>query len=301
MKNESVIRTEGLSRDFGSVRAVDELTLAVEQGRIIALLGPNGAGKTTFMNLVTGRLEPTAGKAWVFERQSRKLSKDVCARIADMGDRSEPNRWATLKQLRDLQADAAIEFDLRLFEQFCKKRNLSLRSTYGTLSKGQRRWVLASLVLASKAELLLLDEPADGLDPSARRELYDHIRDYVTQGNATAVVATHVIGDIERVADEVAIIDRGRLILHASLEDLREELKEIELPGDSAVPEMGPDVELLASKVEAGTRIVWIRCRNMANQALAGQLGGHTVIRNVSLETLYLVMTETRNQVIEPS
>ena len=228
-----VIRTEGLGRDFGRKQAVEDLTLAVEQGKVIALLGPNGAGKTTLLNLVSGRLAPSNGKAWVFAQDSRRLTPDSTSRIAQMTDRSEPHHWATLKDLMNLQKGATPGFDRGFAEHICTKRDLPLKGTYGTLSKGQKRWVLASLALASDAGLLLLDEPADGLDPSARRELYNHVRDYVTRKNATAVVATHIIGDIERIADEVAIINGGHLALHASLEDLREQVKEIELPADT--------------------------------------------------------------------
>jgi ABC-2 type transport system ATP-binding protein len=285
------IRTEGLSRDYGSLRALNNANLTVESERVVALLGPNGAGKTTFLNVLMGLLEPTEGKAWVLGADSRDLPKAVARRIGYMGDRDEPPRWATAKHLIGLQAGASGEFARELAERFLAKRGLGVKSAYGALSKGQKKWVRASLVLAGRPDLLLLDEPAEGLDPSARRDLYDQLRDYVTENDATAVVTTHIISDIERIADDVAVINKGLVVTYAALEDLREQVREIQLENAEAAPQFDDPIEVLGNKAVPGGLLVWVRCPTDAHKTLEQACGKKAVIRSVGLETFYLAMT----------
>jgi len=225
--SDAPIRTEGLSRDYGRHHALAVVDLTIEKGRIVALLGPNGAGKTSLLRLLMGLLEPTMGQSRVLGDLSRNLPGPTAAKIGYMGDTDEPPFWSTIRQLMHLQVGCSVHFDRASFLQSMKARNLAPSNRYGSLSKGQKKWVRAALVLAGDPQVLLMDEPAEGLDPSARQGLYDELRDRVTESEATAVVATHIIGDIERIADDVAIIDRGRVIVHAALEDLREQVREV--------------------------------------------------------------------------
>lgn len=290
--NEIAIKTENLSRDYGRLRALNTVELSIESGRVVALLGPNGAGKTTFLRTVMGLLEPTEGKAWILGSDSRALTEDVACRIGYMGDGDEPPRWATARQLIRLQAGASRQFDIKRAEQFLAKRGLGPGSTYGSLSKGQKKWVRSCIVLAGNPQVLLLDEPAEGLDPSARRSLYDELRDYVTDSDATAIVTTHIIADIERISDDVAIINKGHVITYAALEDLREQVREIELAGGEKTLQFAGDIEVLGSKDVPGGSLVWVRCPQEARHILEQTCPKKTAIRSVGLETFYLAMTE---------
>jgi ABC-2 type transport system ATP-binding protein len=289
--SEPAIRCRELKRDFGRVRAVDRIDLAVETGRVVALLGPNGAGKSTLLKLVSGLLEPTAGEAEVFGEDVRALSESDAARLIAMHENHEPPRWATAARLFDLQAAASPQFDRARAEAFCRERDLSLSKPYGTLSKGQKRWVLAAATLAARADLMLLDEPADGLDPSARRRLYDALRETTNTHESTAVVATHIIHDIERVADDVAIIDRGRLRLFAPLEDLREQVREVELPAGAALDALPPEIESLGTRTVGDTTLVWLRAA-ASEEAIREIAGPEALVRPVGLEALFLALTE---------
>ena len=137
-----------------------------------------------------------------------------------------------------------------------------------------------------------MDEPADGLDPAARRGLYDHIRDHVNATDATALIATHIISDIERIADDVAIIHGGRLLLHEPLEELREQVREIELPGTAELPTTAPPLDILAQR--DGEKVTLLLVRSAADdQQLIDQLPARAVVRPVNLDTLYLALTES--------
>lgn len=292
--SDHAVRTAGLSRKFGQAKVLDQLNLVVPRGTILTLLGPNGAGKTTLLRILMGLIEPTGGQAFTLGSPSRLPAVEVAGRIAYVGDRCEPPDWATPALLEDLQADASDAFDKPLFHAYCQRREIPSKRAYGSLSKGQRRWLLTSLALASRPELMLLDEPADGLDPAARKSLYEAIRDHVNGCEATAIVTTHVIGDVERVADDVAILDAGRLLLHAPLEDLRECVRQVEMPVRDAALDLGEVGSVLGGLQAGATRIVWIKRDGLADDELRRRFGTGVVIRHVDLETLYLAVAEHR-------
>jgi len=292
--SDHAVQTTELGRDFGEVKALDGLSLAVPRGTILTLLGPNGAGKTTLLRILMGLIEPTRGQAFVLTAPSRAQPAGVAGCIAYVGDRCEPANWASPTMLEDLQAGASKTFDRALFRDYCKRRDLSLRRPYGSMSKGQRRWVLTSLALACRPELVLLDEPADGLDPAARKALYDAIRDHVNENDATAIVTTHILGDVERVADEVAIIDAGRLILHAPLEDLRDRVRQVEIPASTSPPDLSEVASVLGCVRLGATSIVWIKRNGLDDDDVRRRLGAGVTIRHVGLEALYLAIAEHR-------
>jgi ABC-2 type transport system ATP-binding protein len=290
--SELAIETKDLTRDYGKFRALDQATLAIEQGRVLALLGPNGAGKTTLLHLLMGMLEPSMGIAKVLGSDCRCLPAGTVSRVGYVGDGEEPPYWAKIRQLMRVQAGASESFNREFFQRFLAKHELKPSRVFGTLSKGQKKWVRAGLALAARPRVILLDEPAEGLDPSARQSLYDELRDHINESNATAIVATHIIGDIERIADDVAIIDHGKLLIHASLEDLRDQVREFELGADDPMPELGDAYEVLGSKKTAGTTLVWLRSSPDQASALPALLPAHTQLRTVGLEAFYLAMTE---------
>jgi len=290
-----------LTRDFGRIRALNALNLAASPGRVVALLGPNGAGKSTFLRLAAGLLESTGGEVRILGHSSRKLPPDVSSRMISVGEAQDPPRWATIRGLLALQAGASAKFDRRLAETLCGERQLDLNRPFGALSKGQKRWVLSVLALAGGPELILMDEPADGLDPSARRTLYDMIREHVNDRDATVIAATHIIGDIERVADDVAIMDHGRLALYASLEDLREQVREVELPEAPTPSDLGEGIDLIAHRPVDGAVLAWVRCRRESPAGLERRLGDRAVCRTVGLEALYLAIAENRPRIAQQS
>jgi ABC-2 type transport system ATP-binding protein len=284
--SEYVIKAKGLTRRFDRILALDGLDLDVESGNIIALLGPNGAGKTTFLRLLMGLLEPSEGRASVLGEDTRDLSHAVAARVGYMADTAEPPKWLTVDQLVDLKASVTPKFDHHRIKDWLK---VPRGSQYGTLSKGQKKWVRAGITLAAKPDLMLMDEPAEGLDPSSRRALYDHLRDYVNEHQATVVVTTHVISDIERVADDVAILRRGKLVLHGLLEDLREEVREVRIPKDQKPVVWPESVVLLGQETGTHEQLYWVRG---APGVLETVPLDRADIKPVSLEHLYFLMTE---------
>ncbi len=292
---EIVIETSELCRDYGRFRALDKVSLSIEQGLIVALLGPNGAGKTTLLHLLMGLLEPTCGNAKVLGSDSRSMSKEIVAQIGYMGDSDEPSGWVTAKNLIAMQKESSARFDIGYIKKFLSDRRLPLNKTFGSMSKGQKKWLRAGLVLASQPKVLILDEPAEGLDPSARHELYDCLREYITEFSATAIVATHIIGDIERVADDVAVIHNGNIVTYSCLEDLRDEVSEIYLSENHLPSALADSFELIGEKEVAGGSLFWVRSKKNGHKELRNLLGEQSKVRRVDLQTFYLALTENDN------
>ncbi len=294
--NEPLLEVNHVCRPYDGKLAVDHVTLNVPAGTITALLGPNGSGKSTLFKIIAGLLEPSEGETLLLSHSTRSLTKDMRSQIAVMIDGHQPPNWASPKRLLQLQEEACAEFDRAFAEDLLQRAGIRLTKRFGALSKGQRRWVLTTLALATKAPLLLLDEPADGLDPKARGLLYETLRMLVNEGDRAAMVATHILTDIGAVADDIAILREGRLIMHESLEALREEVCELTLPPGSE--SLQDDVEYLAKMPDEASRRYLMR-RPQAEALLESDV--RIQIQPVPLESLYLNLTGSAGEKEEES
>ncbi|HUY49368.1 MAG TPA: ABC transporter ATP-binding protein [Streptosporangiaceae bacterium] len=221
---EPVVRAESLSKSFGRVLALDGLSLDVRAGEVLGFLGPNGAGKTTTLRLLMGYLRPSAGSARVHGLDSWTGSVAVHARTGYLpGDlRLWPRMSARaiaghLARLRGLNHDPGTA-------DLAKRLDVDLDRPVGELSKGNRQKVGVLLALLGDPELLLLDEPTSGLDPLVQQEFHLVLRERVEAG-AAVMLSSHVLSEVERVADRVAIIRSGRLLMLESLAGLRQKAR----------------------------------------------------------------------------
>ena len=189
-----------------------------------------------------------------------------------------------------LKSCVSHRFDWKLATSLCEQHKISTASRWRTLSKGQRRWTLLVAALASGADLLLLDEPADGLDVATRRELYGLLREQANERGVTSIIASHIIADVERIADDVVILANGRVRLHSPLEQLRDEVFEVELPLETDNSAITPLAEIISSRKRDDVLIAVIRFRSLylAEQEFPDEISR----RRVSLEDLYLAYTQ---------
>jgi ABC-2 type transport system ATP-binding protein len=288
---EHIVETENVVRDFGKRRAVDGISLTLAPGQILALIGPNGAGKTTLLKVLAGLISPTTGEARVMGQPSFPPCANVAAHVGCVLDGAEPPPRTRVRQVLDLRAAVDRAFNTPRAVQLCEGHDIGLNQRWHTLSKGQRRWVLAVSALAAGAALLLLDEPADGLDPAARQELYGMLRDEANERNTAAIVASHILADVERVADEVAIIQRGHLKLRGNLEELRDSVREVEFAADvNPTTALPSGAQLLGSEKSETTQTLWIAYKSESSADLP--VPNEIERRAVNLERLYFVITE---------
>lgn len=213
MTTEDVIQVKALGKAFGDNLALHGLDLAVPRGSVFGLLGRNGAGKTTLLRAIMGLLAIDRGVVRVFGEELPKASIETRARVAYVPQSAQLFGELSLKQHARLLTRFYPRFDLALAAHFAERIDVEWERSLAKLSQGNQRKAAVVLALASGAELILLDEPAAGLDPLARRELYDLVIERLGEGGETTVVlSSHLVGDLERLADRVAIIDEGRTL-----------------------------------------------------------------------------------------
>ena len=290
MNAEPAIVAIGLGRDFGTTPVLRDVNLTVAPGRVCALLGPNGAGKTTLLKLLMGLIEPSYGNAMLLNNSCWPAAHCVVSRTGCLLDGFEPPPSTRLKHLLSLSESAGPSFNQPRALQLLESHGLKPSRSWSSLSKGQKRWVLLVLLLCRGCEILLLDEPADGLDPQTRIELYQLIRREANDRNITVLVATHVLSDIERVADEVCILHRNSILLQSDLEELREQLWILEcdlVPPDGWLPRGVELVKAAASVVgENGFML-----RDHDDVLNAQPLPNEVRRRRATLEEFFLAVT----------
>lgn len=211
MRLMAVIVVEHLTKQFGSLVAVNDISFEVQHGEIFGMLGPNGAGKTTTLEIIEGLQEPTSGKTWVLGFDSHKESEQVKQKIGVQLQASSYFDFLTLREILNLFASFyghTVDADAMLDSVgLLEKRNSLVKYLSG--GQKQRFSMVASLV--NDPEIVFLDEPTTGLDPQARRHLWDFIKDINSQGK-TVILTTHYIEEAQLLCDRVAIIDVGRII-----------------------------------------------------------------------------------------
>ena len=214
-----VLQATGLTKRYQSPPALDSLMLQLPQGRIIGLLGPNGSGKTTFLKLAAGLLTPTAGGLTICGEPVGETTK---AMVSYLPDRPYFSRQRKIRELLDFFQDFYADFDRDRAEHMLHALGISPESRVKTLSKGNQEKVQLVLVMSRRAKLYLLDEPIGGVDPAAR----DYILNTIITNydpEATVLLSTHLIADVERVLDEFVFLHNGKVIRSGNADEVREE------------------------------------------------------------------------------
>ncbi len=237
----AVIEAQGLRKAYGQTIALAGVDLAVEEGRIVGLIGPNGAGKSTALQAMLGLLP--------FEGQLKVLSLDpwtqrdaLMSQVCFIADVAVLPRWLKVSDAVDYVAGVHPRFDRDKADALLAKTTIKRTSRVGQLSKGMTAQLHLALVMAIDAKLLVLDEPTLGLDILYRKSFYDSLlNDYFDQ-NRTIIVSTHQVEEIQHILTDVVFIDRGRIVLNASMEAFEARYVEVMVGADrvEAARKLGP-------------------------------------------------------------
>jgi ABC-2 type transport system ATP-binding protein len=218
-----VIRMTEVTRGYpGQVRGVARLDLAVPEGATVGLVGRNGAGKTTTLRLAMGMLRPDLGEVRVFGRDPFREGEIVRRDVGFMAEELELPSVLTPADLIALCRDLYPTWDREFEEELVGRLELPVDRRLGGLSKGQKRQAALVVAVAHRPKLLLLDEPGGGLDPVVRREFLETVVRLVTDAQTTVVFSSHVLPEVERIADRIAVIHEGRVLLTDEMDLLRE-------------------------------------------------------------------------------
>ncbi len=214
-----LLKCENLSKRYGDVLALNRINLTIESGKIIGLLGPNGSGKTTLIKLINGLLVPSGGTILVGGYKPDTESKKLVSYLPDNNFLPE---WMTVNQIVELFVDFYADFRPELAYELLRTLGISVKSKMKSLSKGNKEKICLILAMSRNAQFYVLDEPIAAVDPATR----DYVISTILNNHnpeASVLISTHLIADIEPVLDEAIFINKGEIILHKSVEEIREE------------------------------------------------------------------------------
>lgn len=214
-----LLRCDRVTKTFGTTTALNNVSFTLDSGKIVGLLGPNGSGKTTLIKLINGLLTPNAGNLLI---EGELPGPSTKAKVAYLPDNIYLNSWMTVKQIVEYFDDFYEDFLPERAYEMLSRLDISPDRRLKTLSKGNKEKVCLILVMSRQAKLYVLDEPIAGVDPAARDYVISTIINNYNP-EATVLISTHLIADIEQILDEVLFIRNGDLVLQKTVDEIREE------------------------------------------------------------------------------
>ena len=216
-----ILQIKNLSKTIDKKEILKDINLNISSGKIIGLLGKNGVGKTTLIKLINDLLTPTTGEITI---KGNKIGVETKKLISYLPERTYLNKQMKVSEVLDYFKDFYDNFDYEKAKKLLKDLNLDINQKLSKMSKGMQEKVQLVLVMSRKADLYILDEPLGGVDPATRDYILDTILSNFNE-NASVIISTHLISDIEKILDEVIFIDKGKVILQSEADKLRNKEK----------------------------------------------------------------------------
>lgn len=229
----SLVSARNVSKFYGDVKAVDDVSFDIEKGKITGLIGPNGAGKTTLLKAVLG-LTDCQGSLSVLGLDPFRQRKELMQNICFIADVAVLPRWIRVKQLLDFIEDVHPRFSRSRAEELLTQTKIRANSKVRQLSKGMVTQLHLSIIIAIDAKLLVLDEPTLGLDIIFRKEFYGNLLNDYFDGERTIIITTHQIEEIENLLTDLMFINDGKIVLNTSMEDVPDQYVELLASGENA-------------------------------------------------------------------
>ena len=229
----SIVSARNVSKSYGAVKAVDDISFEIEKGRIMGLIGPNGAGKTTLLKALLG-LTDCQGSLSVLGLDPFRQRKELMQNICFIADVAVLPRWIRVNQLLDFLQAIHPRFSRSRAEELLAKTKILPKAKVRELSKGMVTQLHLSIITAIDAKLLVLDEPTIGLDIIFRKEFYSNLLNDYFDEERTIIITTHQVEEIENLLSDVMFINDGRIVLDSSMDDLPEQYVELMTSGDNA-------------------------------------------------------------------
>ena len=227
-----MIELRNLTKTFGAFKALDDLTMTVPKGTVYGLVGPNGAGKSTAIRCMVGVYRPDSGSV-TMDGEIVYENPDLKARIGYIPDDIFYFPAATLEEMRRFYQGIYPDFDNELFERLYEIFNLPHKTPIRRFSKGMQKQAAFHLAICCKPDVLILDEPVDGLDPVMRRQVMGLILADVAERGTTVLISSHNLRELEDVCDHVGIMDHGKMLLEKSLADMQGSTHKLQMVGDA--------------------------------------------------------------------
>jgi ABC-2 type transport system ATP-binding protein len=287
--DDNAIETRGLGRKFGKFEAVKDVNLTVPKGTVFGLLGVNGAGKSTVIKMVMGHLRPTAGEIRVLGRALGEDLLGIRRRVAYVSENRYMYDWMTVEESIRFTRAFHETWDDRKAADLLKRFSLPAGKKVRQLSRGNRARLCLLLALSFNPELIVLDEPTSGLDPIVRRDFIENIVAEIAEEGKTVLFSSHIVEEVERVADYVGIMDEGRLLMVSTIDDIKLTYKRVRYATNGTRPEVAGVPGVLM--VENGRHEQILTVHGFGDETL--HLLGERGVRNpevlpISLEDIFV-------------
>lgn len=217
MSNMKLLEIKDLNKSFDNKEILKDINLSIQRGKIIGLLGKNGVGKTTLIKLINDLLTPTSGEILI---NGQKIGVETKKEISYLPERTYLNKQMKVSEVISYFEDFYDNFDSKKAKKLLKDLDLDINQKLTKMSKGMQEKVQLVLVMSRSADLYILDEPLGGVDPATRDYILDTILSNFNE-NASVIISTHLISDIEKILDEVIFIDKGKIVLQSDADKLR--------------------------------------------------------------------------------
>lgn len=300
---ESIVEIQGLSRKFGAMRALDEINLTVEPGLVYGLVGSNGAGKSTLIKHILGLMRAQQGTVRTFGLDPVRHPVEVLGEIGYLSEDRDLPDWMRIHELLNYTSAFYPRWDQDYAEELLRTFDLDPRKKVKNLSKGMRAQAGLIVAVAHRPRLLLLDEPSTGLDAVVRKDILNAIVRAVADDGRTVVFSSHLLDEVEQMSDRVFMIDRGRLALEGSVDEIRAGHFVVDVRLHSATPIVPQTLGVLS------TEVVGSQCRlvSMAQEESTETMRatmesrGYEVLhlRNATLQEVFVARVgRNRSQVV---
>ena len=289
---ETIIESEALTKSYRWKAAVHHLDIRLAAGRACAFLGRNGAGKTTTIKMLAGLIRPTSGRAFLFGRDSQSLGPEDWMKIGYVSENQELYDWMTGEQLIAFTAKLYPSWDREFENYLIEKLDLPLQRRISRCSRGEKVKLALLLAMAFRPRLLILDEPFAGLDPLVRAEFLDSVLEITRQNDWSIFFSTHDIDDVEKLADDIIIIDEGCLQVSEPLDSLLERFRNVDIIGNH--PPVSVSAEILGlTREENHSRFVHTSFDENTESALKSSFPGADVtITSMSLKEIFITLAK---------
>jgi ABC-2 type transport system ATP-binding protein len=289
MPGKCVLEMRGVSKLYSKRPVLDRLNLAVPRGTVVGLLGKNGAGKTTLLRAALGMARVDHGTVTILDEPAWTLSASAKQQIGYVPQSPQLYPWMRVEQIIAYTASFYRHWNRALVERLVRQWEVPLGRRAGTLSVGELQKLALVLALGHEPALLVLDEPVAALDPSARREFLKVVLEIAAGGERTVIFSTHITSDLERVADRVAILQRGAISFFGELGELKDQVKRLAITSANSFPGQISLPGLISQKIEGKQALVTTRAWS---PALAGQLESEwhaeVEVQDLNLEEIFL-------------
>ncbi len=232
--NSATVEASNLRKAFGQKQVLQDMSFGVSPGDVVGVLGKNGAGKTTLLELMLGFTAPTAGAIRVFGHESHRLPGAIKARVGFVPQQDELLDQLTVADQLRVIASFYSHWDSALIDRLCGEWGVNVNARIKSMSVGERQKLSILLAFGHKPDLLILDEPVASLDPIARRQFLEQLLTISTDGQRAIVFSSHIVSDIERLANRIWILKDGKLDWQGDLDSLKESIVRLHIRGGGA-------------------------------------------------------------------